>query len=82
MYLTKETLNSFKSKDVRSCNSETLVDLKSVFVDASMPIQDRLQDFIQKIHNPYLFKVGDLIVSINFSGEKPLSGSLLSALQA
>ena len=39
-------------------------------------------DFAEQVKNPYLFKVGNIAVKVEYCGEKTLSDSLASVLKA
>lgn len=45
---------------------ESLIDISNIKIDVSMAKEDRIKDFIEKIKNPYCFKVGDVIVKSSF----------------
>lgn len=62
-----ELLKEMKNKNFEDLNSNELVDIKNIKIDTSKPKIEKLIDFIEKIKNPYLFKVGDIIVKIKFS---------------
>lgn len=46
-----------------------LKDLRSVHIDASLPVPERIRSFVQQIGNPYLYKVGDVVVSVSYNGD-------------
>ncbi|MCC8027540.1 MAG: hypothetical protein LIP16_19830 [Clostridium sp.] len=56
-----------KHIDIMSVHRDSLVDISSVTVDESKPKNERILDFIEKIKNPYCFKCGDTVVSVQFS---------------
>ena len=62
-----ELLKEMKNKNFEDLNSNELVDIKNIEIDTSKPKIEKLIDFIEKIKNPNLFKVGDIIVKIKFS---------------
>ena len=62
-----ELLKEMKNKNFEDLNSNELVDIKNIEIDTSKPKIEKLIDFIEKIKNPYLSKVGDIIVKIKFS---------------
>lgn len=65
--VTIDSLNEMKNADLQSCNIDELVDIRNVKVDKSKSQMEKLIDFIDKIKNPYLFKVGDTVVKVRFS---------------
>jgi len=46
---------------------ETLADIRDVKIDTNLPLQERMQSYIQQIKNPYLYKCGDITVRVSFS---------------
>ena len=47
-----------------------LVDIRDVVIDKQQSCEDRILSFVKQIKNPYLFKVGDIVVKINFDNTK------------
>lgn len=68
--VTKEQLIELSKADIRTCNKDELVDITTIEIDKSKPPAERIMDFIEKVKNPYLFKVGDVAVKLQFSQEK------------
>lgn len=54
----------------KNVNENYLVDLRDVVVDTSLPIEDRVQSYINQIKNPYCFKVRNNIVQISYANEQ------------
>ena len=71
-----------KNADIEQSIPDQLVDLRSVSIDKSLPAPERMISFFQQIKNPYLFKVDDITVKVEFSSGKSLEDSLLSFLLA
>ena len=74
--------NCLKKVDIEACDPDQLVDLRSVSIDKSIPVPERMRSFVKQIKNPYLFKVDDITVKVEFSSGKSLEDSLLSFLLA
>lgn len=64
-------ITSMKSVDIRSVDKESLVDLGSIQIDSSKPVQERIQSFLQQIQNPYCFRIGDVAVKVNYRSDGP-----------
>ncbi len=62
--MTEKTLSSLASCDINSSLSHELKDIGSIEVNKALPLDERLDDFICQIKNPYLFKSGDLTVKV------------------
>lgn len=79
--MTREELMYCDCADVTTCNAENLVDLKRVDIAADLPVPMRVENYMNQIQNPYLFRVDKLIVKVSFSGKRDLS-SVLAGLIA
>ena len=75
-------LERLKNMDIEQCETDQLVDLRSVAIDKSLPVPERMRSFVKQIKNPYMFKVDDITVKVEFSSGKSLEDSLLSFLLA
>lgn len=75
-------LNGLKHMDIEQCELDQLVDLRSVSIDTALPVPERMSAFVKQIKNPYLFKVDDITVKVEFSSGKSFEDSLLSFLIA
>lgn len=68
---TSDEITSMKKVDIRNVDKDALVDLRSVQIDASKPVQERLQSFLQQIQNPYCFRIDDIAVKVNYKSDGP-----------
>ncbi len=78
--LTKSQLDLCKAAEIALCDKSNLTDLRDITVDKSKSVMERIENFTGQVKNPYLFKVGDVIVKVAYSGGKDFSGALSSAL--
>ena len=67
----KNDVATLKSVDIRSVDKSSLVDLNSVHIDESKPVQERVLSFLQQIQNPYCFRIGDVAVKVNYKSDGP-----------
>lgn len=58
-----------RNVDVRTVDPDTLTDIRNIKIDKSLPVDQRISDFVHQIQNPYCFKVGKVLVSVGFSGD-------------
>ncbi len=65
---------------VNTFNIEDFTDLKVLTVDKTKPQKERLRQFIADVKNPYMVRVGDTLVKIEFTGERSFSDALTAAL--
>lgn len=73
---------TLRNADISACNPDELVDLRSVRVSGITPLNHRTGDFIAQVGNPYLFKVDDVVVKVEFVGEKDFPEILTDAILA
>lgn len=52
-----------------SGNRNTLVDIRNISIDSSLPQKERIKSFVSQIKNPYCFMVGDVVVQVSYAGE-------------
>ena len=46
---------------------DALVDIQSVNIDTTLTKEERMQDFIRQVKNPYLYRHGKYVVKLAFS---------------
>lgn len=73
-------LQSLKSVGAVDCNFSSLTDLKDVVVDTDKPMINRMISFAEQIKNPYLFKIGEFAVKVEYGVERNLSDVLVDIL--
>lgn len=66
--LNKETLAKMGTVRLEDARREDLADLKDVMLDRSLGYGERLEAFVRQVKNPYLFKVGPMVVKIGTGG--------------
>lgn len=81
MFDTHE-LNRCRAADFSSCDTASLVDLRNIRIDADKPVPERVKDFMNQVGNPYLFKVGDIVVKVKYGNGKQLPDALASLFRA
>lgn len=69
--ITAEELRKMKDVDIRNVDKDQLIDLNTVEIDESKPVEERILSFIQQIRNPYCFRVGDVAVKIVYQENGP-----------
>ena len=48
---------------------DDLVDIQNVHIDTSLPLVERIQNYIAQIKNPYHFRHGNSAVNISFASD-------------
>ena len=64
---------------INTFNTENFTDLKDLDVDKTKAKQERLKQFIADVKNPYMVRVGDTLVKIEFTGGRNFSDALTAA---
>ena len=64
---TQEELESLKNVDIRTVNPATLRDIRDVKINTDLPKEQRIQDYIRQIGNPYCYRHGKYVVKISFA---------------
>ena len=68
MYLSKEELQKMEQMDIKEADPDTLTDISRIEIDMKKPVPARVDDYVRKVGNPFLVKVGDYVVKIGYSG--------------
>ncbi len=71
-----------RNADISACNADEIVDLRNVKVNRKTPLKLRTDDFIAQVGNPYLFKVDDIVVKVEFGDGKDFSEILTDVILA
>jgi len=74
--ITKAQLDWKRDEDILACDLNSLVDAKEITVNRSLPVNQRIRDYVSQIHNPYLYRVGDVAVKVEYVGSKTLTKAL------
>ena len=46
---------------------DSLVDIRDVKIDQSLPVEERMRSYVKQIKNPYMFKYGNTIVRVSYA---------------
>lgn len=61
------SIEEMRDVDIRTVDPETLVDVTKIVVDAGLPKEKRVAEFLRQVKNPYCFRVGDMVVKNVYS---------------
>ena len=75
-------LQNLKMISMDSCNYSALTDLSEIAIDTALPLESRMMCFADQIENPYLFKVGETVVKVEYGKERSFSEAIVSVLRA
>ena len=62
-------------------NIDDFRDLKELTVDVTKPLDKRLKQYVMDVKNPHMVRVGDILVQIEFAGNRSFSDALSAAIQ-
>ena len=62
-------------------NIDEFKDLRDLTVDVTKPLDKRLKQYIMDVKNPRMVRVGDILVQIEFAGNRSFSDALSAAIQ-
>ena len=75
--MNKLQLQQMRSIDITQIDHSTLVDIRNIHIDSSLPAAEKMQSYFEQIKNPYCFLCGDTPIRIRFAAEdKTLKQSL------
>jgi len=60
-----------KKKICADIAADTLVDIRNVIVDKTLPRDERIAEYVRQIKNPYCFRCGEFIVNTSFAEAGP-----------
>ena len=66
--ISEEELEAMKAVDVRTVKPEELVDIRQIKIAEGLSPQERREEFIRQVKNPYCFRVGNIIVKGSYAG--------------
>ena len=79
--LSRQSLEELKVLNKKEVNTNELQELNDIKIDTNLPIEERLESFLNQIKNPYYFKVSGTAVQISFAdNQKTLDEALRNYL--
>lgn len=67
MELEKKEWQRMQKADIREAVLEELTDISDMEIDMTQPLSERLQLFLEKVDNPFLVRMGDYILKIEYA---------------
>lgn len=77
--MLKSELEYFKTLNISEYKDA--VDITSINISNNISQEEKADEFLSNIHNPYIFKVNDVTVKVNFSGDKSFSEVFAKAVK-
>ena len=69
-----------KNNDFLTVDRESLVDITQVRLNHRLHGEDRVRDYLEKVGDPHLFRVGDMVVKSTYAEQGPSLNELLQKL--
>ena len=66
--MTAEEYRKMLETDFADVKLEDLTDISSIQIKRELPIEERKQQYLKKVGNPYLVRVGNMKVKVRFAG--------------
>lgn len=57
-------------------NTTDLRDIRKVKINTDLPVAERIISFVNQAGNPYLFKAGETVVEVEFTGNRSFSAAM------
>lgn len=67
MNLTKEELYRMEQADIKEAVWDNLPDICQIEIDKKKPVPQRAEEYVQKVGNPFLVRVGAYTVKLGYS---------------
>lgn len=81
--LISARLRELQQADMASVDIDELVDIRTVDVDSSDPVEVRVQKYLDQMKNPYLFRVSSTKVKLIFdTGDRTLEDAMRGYLKS
>lgn len=69
--LSQKELSNLSRVDIHKVRVEELVDLNDIVIDSGLTKNDRLESFMEQIHNPYCCRAGDTKIKMEYAEQAP-----------
>ena len=67
MWMTVEEHRKMLDMDFGDAGLEELADISGIQIDRELPLDERKRQYLKKVGNPYLVRVGDMKVKVRFA---------------
>ena len=76
--MTMEELQRMREADIMLADRAQLTDISTLEIDRHRPVKDRIQSYLEQVGNPFLVKVGDYVLKLNYAEDgKDMEDSML-----
>ena len=79
--LDRNHLRALQNADISACETDRLTDIKVITYHKNQRTADKMNTFIACAGNPYLFKVGETVVKVEYEGGKTFAESFTNLIR-
>ena len=65
--MTMEELQRMREADIMLADRAQLADISTLEIEEHRPVKDRIQYYLEQVGNPFLVKVGDYVLKLNYA---------------
>ena len=80
--LDRNELRRLQNADIMACEPDRLTDISNLQINANQRTIDKMSSFIDRVGNPYLFKIGKTVVKVEYEGNQGFADSFASVIRA
>lgn len=78
--ITAAELEALQKVDIRTVEPTTLVDIRTVKISPYLTKEEKMQEYIAQIKNPYCYLCNGIVVKVSFAGKRSLEECLQDAM--
>ena len=78
----KTELKKLQSADIEACDKNSLTDINNIKIEAGQQTVDKIKTFVEHAGNPYLFKVGEIAVKVEYEGGTSFNKAFANIIRA
>ena len=53
--------------DIMQADRDALVDIRDIHIDSGKPVETKIREYMEQVHDPFLVKYGDYVIKINYA---------------
>ena len=80
--LDRNELRRLQNADIMACEPDRLTDISNLQINANQRTIEKMSSFIDRVGNPYLFKVGETVVKVEYEGVQSFTDAFASLICA
>ena len=80
--LDRNELRRLQQADISACDIDRLTDISNLQINANQRTIEKMSSFIDRVGNPYLFKVGETVVKVEYEGGQRFADAFANLIRA